>query len=133
MRIESATTNGTATASKANIGASKDENQDFMKLLIVQLQNQNPLDPMEPREFMAQLAQLQTVAELTSVKGEIQKLAANQQWLGPLYLLGREATWRDAGGQIQTGQVEEVRMRAGAAQMVVDGQVVEWMALDSVR
>lgn len=39
----------------------------FMKLLVVQLQNQNPLEPMSDAEFYAQLAQMGTVQSVQSM------------------------------------------------------------------
>ena len=37
---------------------------DFMELLLIQLQNQNPLDPMDEKEMIVQMSQLNTVSEL---------------------------------------------------------------------
>ncbi|MFQ3587761.1 MAG: flagellar hook capping FlgD N-terminal domain-containing protein [Fimbriimonadaceae bacterium] len=40
----------------------------FLRLLVTQLQNQNPLEPMNDRDFFAQMAQLGTVSGLDQVK-----------------------------------------------------------------
>ena len=40
---------------------------DFMKLLITQLQNQNPLEPMENQEMASQLAQFSSLSQLESL------------------------------------------------------------------
>ena len=55
------------TGSSQAIG--KDE---FLKLLIAQLKNQNPLSPAEGTEFAAQLAQFSSVEQLTSINASIQ-------------------------------------------------------------
>jgi len=44
---------------------------EFLKLLVTQLQNQNPLSPMEGQEFASQLAQFTSVEQLTSINDNI--------------------------------------------------------------
>jgi len=46
--------------------------EEFLKLLVAQLQNQNPLSPLEGQEFAAQLAQFSSVEQLTSINDNIQ-------------------------------------------------------------
>jgi flagellar basal-body rod modification protein FlgD len=46
----------------------------FMKLLISELKNQDPLDPMQSRDMIAQLAQLSSVEKLDSIKASIGEL-----------------------------------------------------------
>lgn len=40
----------------------------FLTLLITQLRSQNPLDPMDPNEFVAQLAQFNSLSQLIEIK-----------------------------------------------------------------
>jgi flagellar basal-body rod modification protein FlgD len=48
----------------------------FLTLFIAQLQNQDPLSPMEPNELTAQLAQLTSVEQLTGINERLDKLAS---------------------------------------------------------
>ncbi|MDR0826661.1 MAG: hypothetical protein LBN33_02120 [Desulfovibrio sp.] len=48
----------------------------FLKLLVAQLQNQDPLNPVEDKEFIAQLAQFTTVEELQNINSGVQDLNA---------------------------------------------------------
>ncbi|MCF8721911.1 flagellar hook assembly protein FlgD [Nitrospina gracilis] len=52
---------------------------DFMKLMIAQLSNQNPLNPMDGQEFSAQLAQFSALEQMTNVNTNIMKLIQSQQ------------------------------------------------------
>jgi flagellar basal-body rod modification protein FlgD len=45
---------------------------DFLKLLITQLRNQDPLNPMEGTEFAAQLAQFSSVEQLANINANLQ-------------------------------------------------------------
>jgi flagellar basal-body rod modification protein FlgD len=65
------TTNGTSTSSSTSapttqIGANANnpEMHQFLTLLVAQLQNQNPMQPTDPTQFVAQLAQFSTVEQL---------------------------------------------------------------------
>ena len=46
----------------------------FLQLLTVQLQNQSPLNPLDPNQFVAQLAQFDSLGELTQIQELMQKL-----------------------------------------------------------
>ena len=57
-----------------NIG--KDE---FLKLLVAQLQNQDPLNPLKNEEFVAQLATFSSLEQLISINKAVQQLADASQ------------------------------------------------------
>ena len=48
----------------------------FLKLLIAQLSNQDPLNPMEDREFIAQLAQFSTLEQMTALNKTMDSMAS---------------------------------------------------------
>jgi flagellar basal-body rod modification protein FlgD len=71
-----ATSTSSATSASGTSVLAKD---DFLKLLIVQLQNQDPLNPMEGTEFATQLAQFSSVEQLTNISDTLtESLTVNQ-------------------------------------------------------
>jgi len=65
----------TSTASTAASGTSEVVSKDeFLKLLVAQLQNQDPLNPLEGEAFVAQLATFSSLEQLVSINANIQKL-----------------------------------------------------------
>lgn len=80
-------------------GPARDKNKigkdDFMKLLLTQLQNQDPLKPMEHQEFSAQLAQFSSLEQLTNIGKGIDKLhggMGEEQKLQALNMIGRRVS-----------------------------------------
>jgi flagellar basal-body rod modification protein FlgD len=69
---QTATSSSTTSTGNANLG--KD---DFLKLLVTQLQNQDPLNPMDDKEFVAEMAQFTSLEQLTNIAAGIDTLAAN--------------------------------------------------------
>lgn len=78
--------NITSKAQQLN-GNSKSDNtgntslgkNDFLKLLVTQMRNQDPINPMDGKEFAAQLAQFNSVEQLINVNKGIEMLAQSQQ------------------------------------------------------
>jgi len=86
----SGSTNATTTGS-TNTSLGKD---DFLKLLVTQLQNQNPLDPMDPTQMLGQMSQLTQVEKLVTISDTLESMntsmaKANQlEWLS---VVGKKA------------------------------------------
>ncbi len=85
---------------------------DFMKLLLAQMGNQDPMKPMEDKEFIAQLAQFNSLEQMQQVNKGIQELATAQQMTEANLLLGRQVQAFGAEGVI-TGEVRAVTMVSG--------------------
>lgn len=86
--------NTLAAAGRSPAASSTVEGQDrFLKLLVAQMQNQDPLNPMDNAEVTTQLAQLNTVNGIERLNKTLEQMAASsnaQQSLQAAMLIGRE-------------------------------------------
>lgn len=110
--------------------------EDFLAMLIAQLENQDPLDPQDATEFTAQLAQFSSLDQLISMRGSMDALAGVQtdaQSLAAAGLIGREALVRGAEFGIGEGEsslptlfveVETTTELMGATLRDANGQIV---------
>ena len=88
------TASSTASSSSTTSGLGMDA---FLQLLVTQLQYQDPLSPMDDKEFVAELAQFSSLEQLTEINSGIDKLSSigqEQQLLGAVNFIGKtiEAT-----------------------------------------
>ena len=68
---------GTASANKETGVAEAVDFQNFLTLLTAQLKNQDPLDPADSTEFVAQLAQFSSVEQLVSANDKLDSIASS--------------------------------------------------------
>ncbi|HZC24915.1 MAG TPA: flagellar hook capping FlgD N-terminal domain-containing protein [Candidatus Binatia bacterium] len=73
------TTAGTTSSSSSGLPDSQGLNNMFLKLLVAQLQNQNPLNPMDPTQFVGQLAQFSELSEVTQIDETLQQLLSSTE------------------------------------------------------
>ena len=82
----------------------------FLKLLVAQLKYQNPMEPVDSSQFMAQTAQFTMVEKLEAMAAQTDALVAGEQAQRAAGLLGRQVTYADAQGALQTGVVTGTRL-----------------------
>jgi len=107
--------------SSSAINTASSIQMDYMKLLITQLQNQNPLEPMDNNEMASQLAQFSQLQQLESMNSNFAKVLAGTERNYANSLIGKEISFasEDETGSrdITSGIVEEVINN-------VDGEII---------
>ena len=59
--------------------ASRADTGTFLRLLVTQVQNQDPLNPQDPTEFVSQLAQFSSLEQLLNINKQLEIIAANSE------------------------------------------------------
>jgi flagellar basal-body rod modification protein FlgD len=105
----------TASNASGSTSATDDQNsmgkEDFLTLLVAQLQNQDPLNPDDPTEFTAQLAQFSSLEQLFTLNESMNNLVASNassDRLSTLSTIGKEVayhgdTFEYAGTPVEIG------------------------------
>jgi flagellar basal-body rod modification protein FlgD len=97
---------GAATPlSEATGGLGKD---DFLKLLVGQLRNQNPLEPVKDQEFMGQMAAFSTLEQVTNLSASNERLNQTTSASQSIALIGHQVTYLKPDGTGAEGLVEHV-------------------------
>jgi flagellar basal-body rod modification protein FlgD len=98
---QSSSTTGTSSTNKSNDDLGKDA---FLNLLITQLRYQDPMSPMEDKDFIAQMAQFTSLEQMQNMNSSMQMSQASS-------LIGMQVRWTDANSQQElSGIVQSVRM-----------------------
>jgi flagellar basal-body rod modification protein FlgD len=111
---------------------------DFMTLLVTQMQNQNPLEPMDNQQMAAQLAQLSQLQLTEEMNGNIETMNSsigdmNSSFQGAMLmaeldfakgLLGKEVSFYSGyHDQLVTGRVQKISVIEGQPTLEVHGKV----------
>jgi flagellar basal-body rod modification protein FlgD len=103
----------------------------FLKLLVAQMQYQDPLEPTDSSQMMSQLAQFSQVEGLNNLNKQITALGLSQDFSGAVAMIGKTVSYVDASGTKQSGQVSGVQPDPKGALLVIGdarvytGQVTE--------
>ncbi len=73
-RASSAAAASSTASSTSSSTSGVDLTNTFLQLLSVQLENQSPLDPVDPNQFTVELAQFDSLGELTQIQSLMQQL-----------------------------------------------------------
>jgi len=121
------------------------DKDDFLKLLVTQLKSQDPLNPMQDTEFIAQTAQFSTLEQMQNLnktfESGIENLLAIQyemllsfnSWqstLSGLNLVGKEVIGKDANGESISGIVGRVKFTEKGPIALVNGKEI---AMSDIR
>lgn len=91
---------------------------DFLKLLVTQLRYQDPMKPMEDKEFIAQMAQFSSLEQMQNLNN----VMVNAQATG---MINKNIGWVDKAGDKYTGKVSAVSIIDGQPSLIVGDVTVD--------
>jgi flagellar basal-body rod modification protein FlgD len=119
------------------MASASDLQMNFMTLLVTQLQNQNPLEPMDNKDMSAQLAQFSQLEQLESMNNSFGKVLESMQKEYASGLIGKDVSFattaEDGSEQTETGAVEEVILDGDAVELLVGDRHVSLADVLSIR
>lgn len=107
--------------------------ETFLKLLIAQLQNQDPTDPLDSDQLLSQISEMRNLQASIELQTALDNLTLSQQLAGSTAFIGKTVTALVGDEEIEvSGVVDRVQMRDGKAFLSVDGTEVELSDVVSV-
>ena len=90
MAVSAINSNTSSTSSGASKTKSPESHQsNFMTLLVAQLRNQDPLNPATNEDFIAQLAQLESLDESKKISSSLATMVSTQEFSSASTLIGK--------------------------------------------
>tara|TARA_Y100000815_G_scaffold226694_6_gene214965 strand:+ start:31358 stop:31756 length:399 start_codon:yes stop_codon:yes gene_type:complete len=96
-----------ASAATAKTSAATVDYQSFLKLLVAELKNQDPTEPMDATQYMAQLASFSNVEQNIQTNNKLDDILQTSYLQQAGSIIGRTLTTPD--GEV-TGKIKEVRV-----------------------
>lgn len=126
MDISPLTSTRTSASQASGIAPGGELGEDaFLKLLVAQLKNQDPLSPVEDKDFMAQMAQFRMLEQLDQLNQIMSYQVGVQSLMQATGLLGKEVTAQAGKDAVPfSGLVSRVGLREGEVVLTVNGKDV---------
>jgi len=100
--------------------------EEFLRLLIAQVQGQNPLDPVKDTEFIAQLAQFSVLEGIENLNNTFERVLALQRLSGAAQLIGKTVEYYETEKEAAvSGTVTAVLFEEGDLRIEIDGKAVD--------
>lgn len=98
--VSSSTTTATSTSTAAAVAAATNDlgKDAFLKLLIAELSNQDPLNPMEDREFISQMATFSSLEQMQNMNKTLESMAEANKFSAVSYI-GKAVAFTKGSGE----------------------------------
>jgi len=113
----------------ANEAMGKDQ---FLKLLVTQLSHQNPLEPMDNKEFIAQMAQFSSLEQMSQLNKSMDSLLTGFEAMKSDSYLGKNVEYQDESGTMARGKAESVHFEEKSVKVMVNGNSIPAEKIKSV-
>ena len=129
MTVTPITGNYGMFAANASVGATgaattQADSQMFMQLMVAQLKYQDPMNPADTSQMLTQNATFTQVQAIQEMQSEMGMLLSSQIASSAVGMIGKNVSWVDASGELQSGTATgTVYTAAGPVLTVGDEQV----------
>ncbi|MDX3966415.1 MAG: flagellar hook assembly protein FlgD [Bradyrhizobium sp.] len=128
MNVTSATDSTSRSSSTDSSSATSSNSVDyntFLQLLIAEMKNQDPTNPMDTSQYMSQFAQLSTVEQAMQTNSKLDALLSSQSLSQANGLIGKTVSFTDSTGASFSGKVVSVSINSdGSIATLADGTKV---------
>jgi flagellar basal-body rod modification protein FlgD len=94
--------------------------EDFIKMMITQLQNQDPMEPAKNEALLAQMSQISQLESSTQLQSSLKTLVLQNNISSAGAMIGKMVQGKDAVGEDLEGIVTSVRVEDGQLHLELD-------------
>lgn len=123
---------GALSPATTTTGANSADKDMFLQLLVAQMRNQDPANPTDSSEFLAQTAQFTALEKMQQVADQTSQLVALQVAFGASSMVGKTVSYPGPDGGMLSGVVSSVRFEATGPILQVNGEDVHFATIQSV-
>jgi flagellar basal-body rod modification protein FlgD len=105
---------------------------DFIKMMVAELENQDPTNPMSNTEMLSQINQIRQVTSNDKLSSSIEALTLGQSLTTASSLIGKTITGTNSLGNEITGTVDKVMIENGKPKLYSGSNIVDLTAVSSV-
>jgi flagellar basal-body rod modification protein FlgD len=124
-------TSSSKTTTK-NSSSTSGTSDQFMSLLLAQMTNQNPLEPMNDTEMVNQMVSMNSLTELQKISKAITALTQTNEFVSASSLMDKSVTYLDSDSKKVTGTVTGVSLKNSEVYLTVDDKSVALSSITSV-
>jgi flagellar basal-body rod modification protein FlgD len=106
------------------------KSEDFIKMMITQLQNQDPLEPAKNEQLLTQMSQIGQLQASTDLQSSLKALVLQNNLSNAGNMIGKVVNGQDRFGEPVSGLVTSVRVESGNVWLELDNG--KTLALSSV-
>ena len=115
MPVSGITNSAAASVNLSNVANKTLDKDAFLRLLVTQLQHQDPMSPMEDKEFVSQLAQFSSLEQMQGLNTGFDGLSKSSIATQAFALIGKTVDYADPAYDTPiTGKVDKVTFEDGS-------------------
>lgn len=107
--------------------------EQFLKLLITELQNQDPLSPADNQQLLQQIGEIKNIAASNKLTETLEAVQLNDSVSSAAGLIGKHVSGLDDAGDRVDGKVDKVSISDGQPRVLVGSKSVRMANISEVR
>lgn len=97
----------------------------FLQLLVAQMKYQDPLEPLKNEDFIAQLAQFNSLEQMMNLNESFEQMLTMQTLAQASSFIGKQVGWYNEDGTAGEGVVDAVEVLSGTPQLIVGDKLID--------
>ncbi len=105
---------------------------DFLKMMVAELQNQDPLNPADNSDLINQISQIRAISANDKLATTLESVAMGQSFATASSLIGKTVSGLSDAGEKISGKVDRVTIENGEPKIYVGTSIVQWKNITGI-